>query len=167
MRDVEMLRPCRDSDAPALCGIYNYFVAETVVTFEVEPISARDMAKRVREVTATLPWLVWEEHGRVTGYAYAAPWHQRCAYRLSVESTIYLADGASGRGIGTRLYRALLDELTARGMHCVVAGIALPNGPSVALHEKLGFSKIGHFREVGRKFERWIDVGYWQLLLPA
>lgn len=160
-----MLRVCRESDAGRLCDIYNYFIRETVITFEEAPISAVDMAARIRDVTKNCPWLVYEHSGVVVGYAYASSWHKRCAYRASVESTIYLDAAHCGRGIGTELYRALLCDLADRGMHCVVGAIALPNPGSVALHEKLGFAKVGHLREVGRKFGAWVDVGYWQLLI--
>jgi len=163
-----MVRSCRETDALRICEIYNYFVADTVVTFEESAVSEGDMLERIRKVTSALPWLVCEDRGTVAGYAYAAPWHTRSAYRFSVESSIYLDRECRGRGIGTRLYSALLEELRARGVHCVIGGIALPNAASVALHEKLGFRKAGHVREVGWKLGRWVDVGYWQLLLgPA
>ena len=159
------VRACQESDAARICEIYNHFVLNTVVTFEEVPVSEDDILERMRKVRATLPWLVAEQQGAVVGYAYAAAWHARSAYRHSVESTIYLMPDACGRGVGTRLYSALLDELKARGLHCVIGGIALPNPASVALHEKLGFAKVGHLTEVGRKFGRWIDVGYWETLL--
>ena len=89
----------------------------------------------------------------------------RSAYRRSVESTIYLDDDCAGQGLGTTLYSALLDILVDQQVHCVLAGIALPNPGSVALHEKLGFEKVAHLAEVGNKFDRWVDVGYWQRLL--
>jgi len=84
---------------------------------------------------------------------------------FSVESTVYVAASHEGRGIGTALYTALLADLRARGMHMVVGGIALPNDGSVKLHEKFGFKKVAHFEHAGTKFDRWIDVGYWQLFL--
>jgi L-amino acid N-acyltransferase YncA len=159
------VRGCRESDASRIGEIYNHFVRNTIVTFEEAPVSEDEILERIRKVTTRLPWLVWEEHGSVVGYAYAAAWHTRSAYRYSVESTIYLAPDACGRGFGTRLYAELLEELKGRSIRCVIGGIALPNPASVALHEKLGFSKVGHLTDVGRKFDRWIDVGYWQLLL--
>jgi len=99
------------------------------------------------------------------GYCYASKWKGRCAYRYSVESTVYLSPDATGKGIGSKLYGTLLAELRQRQFHTVIGGIALPNPASVALHEKLGFEKVAQFRQVGNKFGRWIDVGYWQLLL--
>jgi L-amino acid N-acyltransferase YncA len=117
--------------------------------------------------TASLPYLVAEEGGVVAGYAYATPWRARRAYRSSVETSVYVQDGRHACGTGTALYRAVLAQLTRDGYHLVIAGIAQPNNASVALHEKLGFEKVAHFREVGCKFGQWVDVAYWQLILKA
>jgi phosphinothricin acetyltransferase len=160
-----MIRACTAADAAAICAIYNVYVRETVITFEEEPVSAGEMARRIEEVTARLPWLVAEESGAVVGYAYATPWKARSAYRFSVESTVYVARGHLGRRVGTDLYRELLAALRTLGVHVAVGGIALPNPASIALHEKLGFKKIGRFVEIGRKLDRWVDVGYWELIL--
>ena len=160
-----MLRNCMPSDAAQLCEIYNHYVRETVVTFEESPVDVAEMAHRVAEVTKQLPWLVWDIDGAICGYAYAAPWKARAAYRYSVESSIYLAPHATGRGYGSKLYTALIAELRQRGLHSVVGGAALPNPASVSLHEKLGFRKIAEFSQVGFKFGRWVDVAYWQLIL--
>jgi L-amino acid N-acyltransferase YncA len=160
-----MLRHCTPADAAQICDIYNYYVRETVVTFEESPVLEMDMARRIADITPRLPWLVWEMDGGILGYAYATPWKVRAAYRHSVESSIYLAQQATGRGLGSRLYTALIADLRQRGLHCVIGGAALPNPASVALHEKLGFSKVAEFREVGFKFGRWLDVAYWELML--
>jgi phosphinothricin acetyltransferase len=160
-----MIRPCLASDAARICEIYNHYVRETVITFEEEPVSEREMAERIRDVSARWPWLVAEDAGAVVGYAYATAWKTRSAYRFAVESTVYLAPNFTGRGIGTQLYRALIAAAGERGAHCVIGGAALPNPASVALHERLGFRKIAHFGEVGWKLGRWVDVGYWELIL--
>jgi phosphinothricin acetyltransferase len=160
-----MIRPCAAADAETVASIYNHYVRETVVTFEEAPLSAPDMERRIDDVTARFPWLVWEENSVVVGYAYGSPWKQRSAYRFSVETTIYMAPSHTGRGIGTALYRSLLADVRALRFHCAVGCIALPNPASIALHENLGFEEIGRFREVGRKFDRWVDVGYWELIL--
>jgi phosphinothricin acetyltransferase len=160
-----MIRACRLADAAQICEIYNHHVLNTVVTFEEIPVSVEEMARRIGAVTEKWPWFVWEEQGAIAGYAYAGMWKERSAYRFSVESTVYVAENRVRRGIGAALYRALLPELKVRGAHYVIGGIALPNDASVALHEKLGFEKIGHFREVGFKHGRWVDVAYWQLVL--
>jgi L-amino acid N-acyltransferase YncA len=158
-----MIREARPEDAEAMCRIYNHYVINTIITFEEEPISLKEMKDRIVKVTRTLPWLVWEENGTVNGYAYASNWKTRSAYRFSVESTIYLHPDVIGRGLGRKLYASLLSELRSRFLHCVIGVIALPNESSVALHERLGFQKVAHFKEVGWKFNHWIDVGCWQL----
>lgn len=160
------IRDAGPGDAAAIAAIYNHYVTDSVVTFETEPVPADDIAGRVAETSALgLPWLVAESGGRIAGFAYASKWKGRCAYRYAVESTIYIAADARGHGLGEPLYAALLERIRDASMHAVIAGIALPNEASVHLHEKLGFRKIGHFEEVGYKFDRWVDVGYWQLLL--
>ncbi|GLH74342.1 N-acetyltransferase [Geothrix limicola] len=160
-----MIRPVTLEDAPALADIYNPYIRDTTITFEEVPVTAADMAARITQVTETYPWLVWEEGGRVLGYTYSSVWRSRAAYRHSTETAIYFAMGQGGQGRGTALYQALLEELRRRGFHLVLGGLALPNEASVRLHEKLGFRKSGHMREAGRKFDRWIDVGFWELLL--
>jgi L-amino acid N-acyltransferase YncA len=162
--DTTMIRPATSDDAQAIAAIYNYYIDNTQVTFETEAVTAPEMSRRIGE-TAPLPWLVAEGPSGVIGYAYASKWRTRHAYRFSVETTVYLRQDASGRGIGSRLYGVLLDDVRARGVHTAIGGIALPNQASVALHEKLGFVECARFNEVGFKFDRWVDVGYWQLLL--
>lgn len=160
------MRPATAIDAAALARIYNYYVLNTVITFEEEPVSAATMATRVAEVqSASLPWLVAEVDGVVVGYTYASKWKVRSAYRYSVETTIYLEQGREGQGLGTRLYSELLRILREQGIHAAIGGAALPNEASVALHEKLGFERVATFRQVGFKFQQWVDVAYWQILL--
>jgi len=160
------VRSASAADADTLARIYNYYVENTVITFEEEAVSSDAMAARVAEVQGlSLPWLVAEVDEKVIGYAYANKWKVRSAYRHSVETTIYLEHGLEGRGVGKTLYAALLPPLRARGIHAVIGGAALPNEASVALHEKLGFDHVATFREVGFKQGRWVDVAYWQLVL--
>ena len=157
------LRSAAPADAAAICAIYNPYVTATAITFEEEAVSAPDMAQRIADVQAAgLPWLVLEVDGKIAGYAYATKWRVRPAYQHSVESTIYLDGAFAGRGLGRTLYADLLEELKKRGLHMVIGGIALPNDSSVGLHEAFGFRKAAHFTEVGMKFGRWIDVGYWE-----
>lgn len=160
------IRMATVEDAAAIAAIYNPYVADTCITFETEPVQAAGMAARITEVLdAGLPWLLAEDAAGAAGFAYASKWKGRCAYRFSVESTVYLHRGHTGRGIGRALYGRLLEEIRARRMHAVIGGIALPNAASVALHERLGFRKVAHFEQVGYKQDRWVDVGYWQLLI--
>jgi phosphinothricin acetyltransferase len=160
------VRAATPVDAAAICAIYNPYVTTTAITFEEDAVAVPDMAQRIADVDAAgLPWLVAEAGGKVVGYAYATRWRVRPAYRFSVESTVYVDHTLTGQGVGRALYDVLLDELRRRGLHVVIGGIALPNEGSVGLHEKLGFEKVAHFAEVGMKFGRWIDVGYWALRL--
>src|SRR5438874_13533568 len=161
-----VIRPATVADAAAVAGIYNHYVRETVVTFEEDEVPASEIARRIREVeSVSLPWLIAERDARVVGYAYAAKWHSRSAYRFSAEMTVYLDASHTGTGVGSRLYAQLFPILRARGIHAVVAGIALPHESSVVVQERLGLTKLAHFKEVGFKLNRWIDVGYWQRTL--
>jgi len=161
-----MIRPVKQQDAQALADIYNHYVKNTVITFEEDCINNNEMIKRIEKITnLDLPWLVIEENDVLLGYAYATPWKARSAYRFSVEATVYLTPKEQGKGLGTDLYQALISELKQKSIHSVLGGITLPNPASVALHEKLGMTKVAHFHQVGRKFDQWLDTGYWQLTL--
>ena len=164
--ETTLIRPATAVDAEPIAGIYNHYVLHSIVTFEEEAVSVTDMAGRIADIESDgLPWVVAERGGQVVGYAYASKWKGRCAYRFSVEITVYLAPGLGAQGIGSRLYGALLARLKEKGLHAVIGGIALPNPGSIALHEKFGMTQVAHFKEVGFKFGQWIDVGYWQGLL--
>jgi L-amino acid N-acyltransferase YncA len=160
-----MIRSAITADAAAICAIYNHYVLQTTITFEESPVTPEEMESRIGETLEALPWLVWEDGATIHGFAYASKWKGRCAYRHSAEMTVYLDPKSVGQGIGSRLYEALLVDLRKRNFHAAIGGIALPNATSIALHERLGFRKVAHFEQVGWKFGRWIDVGYWQLLL--
>jgi phosphinothricin acetyltransferase len=159
------LRDAVAADADAIAGIYNHYVATSVISMETDPVGAADMAGRIAEVQAAgLPWLVLVADGRVCGYSYASKWRSRPGYRHAVETSVYVDAALRGRGYGLTLYRALLERLEGR-FHTVIGGIALPNAASIALHERLGFRQVACFHEVGHKFGAWVDVGYWQLTL--
>ena len=158
-----VIRGAVAGDASGIVAIYNHYVLKTVITFEEVAISTPEMARRIKEAhSASLPWLVAERQTKIVGYAYATKWRVRPAYRFSTEVTVYVDPHCPRLGIGSRLYEELLPSLQQRGIHSVMGGIALPNEASVAFHEKFGFSKVAHFKEVGFKFNKWIDVGYWQ-----
>jgi len=160
------IRPATVADAWAIAAIYNHFIRNTVVTFEESPVSTLAMEERMAAVrTVGLPWLVAESRDGIIGYAYASRFHPRSAYRFCAETSVYLASGREGHGIGTRLYSDLLSTLKAQQIRTAVGLIALPNAPSVTLHEKLGFQHTGTLTGVGFKLGRWVDVGYWQKLL--
>ena len=156
------IREASPADGAALAAIYAPYVENTAISFEEAAPGADAMAMRIADQHADLPWLVAEAGGDILGYAYAAPYHPRAAYRYTIETTVYVGDAARGRGIGRDLYRALLERLDGGGLHMAVALIALPNPASVALHAATGFSSAGILREVGFKFGAWHDVGFWQ-----
>lgn len=160
------IRSVATHDLERMAAIYNHYIRHTAISFEEVEVTIDQMAERVDAVTSSsLPWLVAERSGHVVGYAYAGKFHQRSAYRFTVEATVYLAHDMPGNGIGTQLYSELFARLERQDIHSIIGIIALPNQPSVALHEKFGFRKIGHFSEVGFKFNTWHDVGYWQVVL--
>jgi len=154
---------CKQSHYQQLADIYNYYIENTVISFEEDVLDAATFGARVEEYTKKYPWLVGEVDKQVVGYAYATKWQGRSAYRDTAEISIYLHQGHVGKGYGKPLYKAVLDKLRAQGCHVIVAGIALPNDASVKLQEHFGFEKVAHFKEVGFKHNEWIDVGYWQL----
>lgn len=160
-----MIRTVNLEDAQEIAKIYNYYVLNSCVTFEEMAVSAEEMRRRIEAGYLNFPWLVFEKDNAVLGYAYATMWKPRSAYKHTVESTVYLKKEATKNGIGSMLYAALIGQLTDLGFHAVIGGISLPNDASIALHEKFGFEKIAQFKEVGYKFNKWIDVGYWELLI--
>jgi phosphinothricin acetyltransferase len=166
-RKRTFVRAAGPEDAEAVATIYNHYVTQTVVTFEEEVVSPSEISRRIGEVHAdSLPWLVAERRdGLVVGYAYATRWRPRRGYRFSAEVTVYVHPDHGARGIGSALYSQLLSEVRDRGIHAAIGGIALPNDASIRLHEKFDFKKVAHFEAVGFKFNRWIDVGYWQRVL--
>lgn len=167
MIDPMQIRSVELDDAQDLCAIYNPYITDTAITFEETPIDPSEMKRRIVRVREeSLPWLCATINHKLAGYAYAALWRERSAYRFTVESTIYLSPEYTGRGLGKNLYSVLLERIRTAGKRNVIAVITLPNPASIALHENLGFIKTAHFPEVGFKFNRWLDVGYWQLSFP-
>ena len=160
-----MIREVTSDDVQQICEIYNYYVDNTIVTFEENTVSFDKMKKRINDIKSNFPYYVYVKNEDVIGYVCAKNWKGRGAYRYTVESTVYLNHKNLGKGIGTILYTKLLDELKKKKIHVVMAGIALPNDKSQHLHEKFGFKKVAHLTEVGYKFNKWIDVGYWELIL--
>jgi L-amino acid N-acyltransferase YncA len=162
-----MIRAARGEDAASICVIYNWYVANTTITFEEQPVTEAEMQRRIASANEHRPWFVLEEAGRIQGYAYASEWKPRTAYRYTVETTVYLDQQRQKNGMGTLLYQHLIAALEKTPVQALIAGIALPNAASIALHEKVGFKKVGHFSRVGWKFAQWVDVGYWQLRLDS
>jgi len=158
-----MIRNVSHTDAPAIAEIYNHYIRETIFTFEEIKVDAKEIEKRIKNITVHYPWIVYEQDGEILGYAYGGEWRTRSAYRFVAESAVYLRHNLPSKGIGSQLYAELLQRLKAQGIHSVMGVLGLPNEPSIRLHEKFGFKKAAHFAEVGYKFGKWVDVGYWQL----
>ena len=150
-------------DAAAIASLYAPYVSATAVSFETEPPDAAAMRGRIESNGDLYPWFVaCGEDEAILGYAYACAFRARKAYRFSVETTVYVADGAHRRGIGGTLYARLLPLLEAQGFTQAIAAITLPNEGSVRLHEAHGFSQAGVYRQVGWKLGEWRSVGLWQ-----
>ena len=160
-----LIRNAHINDAKQLVDIYNYYVLNSIVTFDDIPFDTNAFEDRIRAVSSKFPFFVFEDNGEILGYAYANTWRLKHAYKHTVESTIYLKHTATGKQIGTKLYTHLLDELKKQNYHSVIGGISLPNEENVLFHEKLGFKKVAHFNEAGLKFNNWVDVAFWQLTL--
>ncbi|OCW94986.1 phosphinothricin acetyltransferase [Macellibacteroides sp. HH-ZS] len=152
-------------DANSICHIYNHYVLNTTVTFETSAITLEEMEKRIIDTTSIYPYLVYEHEGNVIGYCYVSSWKNRCAYNSTAESSVYLHKDFTRQGIGSKLYEALFKKLDKGSLHAIIAGVALPNEGSTRLHERFGFEKVAHFKQTGHKFNQWIDVAYWEIIL--
>lgn len=162
------IRPATLADAQAIADIYNPYIRDTTITFEYDSVTAEDMAARIGKTQKTFDWLVLEDDaGKLLGYAYYGKFRERKAYDGTVETSIYFDKTAIGKGYGRVLYTALLEAIRVRGFREVIGCLALPNEPSIALHEKMGFAKVGYFPGTGYKFGRYVDVGFWQLSLQV
>jgi phosphinothricin acetyltransferase len=163
-----LIREIVESDIEQIVAIYNHYVESTSVSFEESPVSSVTLKERVDFVISLgLPWLVAETDGYIEGYAYAGQWNKRSAYKYTVEPSIYVAPDNTGKGVGKALYTKLLASLKSKNIKNAIGVIALPNPSSIALHEIMGFKKVGEFERIGMKFGQEVSVGYWQLNLDA
>lgn len=155
-----LIRAATGADLPRITEIYNHYVVNTPITFDLEPVSAEQREPWFREHTEGGRNRLFVAHhdGVVAGYAGTARFRAKAAYDTTVDATIYCAREATGRGIGTMLYRALFEALRSEDINRIVAGITLPNDASVALHRRFGFTPLGTYSEIGRKFGRYWDV---------
>jgi len=160
------IRFVRKDDAKSIIEIYNYYVLNTEISFEEKAVSEEEMGKRIEEKIKMFPWIVYEENGMLLGYAYVGKWKERSAYRHTVEDTIYVKESERGKGIGQKLFEGIMEEIYKnKDVHVIMGVIALPNRSSVQIHERNGFIKAAHFKEVGYKNNKWINVGYWEKVI--
>jgi L-amino acid N-acyltransferase YncA len=160
-----VIRDAAEADAERCTTIYAPYVLETAISFESEPPTAEEMARRIAEAQRAHAWLVLEDDGEVVGYAYGVAFMSRAAYQWATAVSVYLATGRRRTGGGRALYEALFERLAARGHRTALAGIALPNEASTGLHRALGFEQVGTYRRVGWKHGRWHDVAWYQRAL--
>jgi L-amino acid N-acyltransferase YncA len=165
--DDGVIRDATALDAAACAAIYAPYVTDTAITFESEPPPSAEMAQRIETSARTHAWLVLEEDGRVVGYAYGHPMHERAAYRWSCEVSVYLEVGRRRTGAGRALYEVLLARLAERGYRVAFAGMTLPNDASVGLHRAMGFERVGVTRRIGWKHGAWHDVAWAQRPIGA
>jgi len=159
------IRLIREADVTAVWNIYNYYVENTIISFEYEKPGLEEYAQRISINTEKYPWLVCLCDNKVIGFAYGTTHRYRTAYQWSPESTIYLHPDFHTKGIGRILYETLFSLLKVQGYYNVFAGVALPNEKSVSFHQALGFEDIGVFKKVGYKHGNWHDTHWFQLNL--
>ena len=160
-----LVRDALPTDARALLDIYRPFVSDTAVSFELEPPTLTEFEARIASAQSRWAWLVAEQAGEVAGYAYASSFRTRAAYRWTVETSAYVHPSHRGRGVAGALYRRLFEVLEDKGYCNAYAGIALPNEPSIAFHQSLGFKAVGVFHRGGWKFGKWHDISWWEVQL--
>lgn len=160
-----LIRGVSPGDFEAVAALTNHFILKTSIHFGTEPVTAAELRGSWEKSQSRYPFLVIESNGRFAGYAKAGVWRERAAYAWTPETGIYLEEHARGSGLGVRLYSALIQELQRRGFQSAVAGITLPNAPSVRLHERCGFVHVGTVTRAGFKVGQWYDVGFWQVML--
>jgi phosphinothricin acetyltransferase len=159
------VRDASESDGSACAVIYAPYVTDTAITFETDPPSGQEMARRIAAASQRHAWLVIEEEGRVVGYAYAGAFNRRAAYRWACEVSVYVELGRRRTGTGRALYEVLLPRLVERGFRTAAAGMTLPNDASVGLHRAMGFEPVGVYRRIGFKHGAWHDVAWTQRFL--
>ena len=162
--NLSVVRDAVLEDLPALTAIYNHYIVQTPITFDLRTYEPGERRAWFDEhgSSGRHRLLVAENDGQVVGYASASRWRPKAAYDTTVESSVYCRKGATGCGIGTQLYEALFAAIADLDVHRIVAGVTLPNPASVALHQRFGFRRVGVFTEAGRKFDKYWDVAWFQ-----
>ena len=159
------VRAATVADLPGAAAIYDEQVRTGISTFDLEPPPVSYWQHHLESTEPGDHFLVADDDGGIVGFAYSSTYRPRPAYHLTRETSVYLSDAARGQGLGRRMYDDLLGRVRADGIHVALALVALPNPASIALHEACGFDHVGTMREVGRKFDRWLDTAWYQLVL--
>ena len=160
-----MIRKVHLQDAKAITDIYNEYVINSTATFDTQPLEIEEMQSRIIQLSANCPYFVYETDGVVAGYCYAHPWKEKAAYKFTLETTVYISPQYIGKGIGKQLMQSLIEECRKKGYHALIACITEGNEISNLLHAKLGFKQVSHFEKVGLKFDRWLGVVDYELIL--
>lgn len=158
-----MIRNVRIEDSKEIVDIYNHYILNTCVTFEMEKLTPKDMEERIKNKIGKEPWIVYEEDNKVIGYAYVGEWRSKAAFNFTKEVSVYLSIDEKSKGLGTKLMAELIKVCKEYGIHTLISVVTVPNDISEGLHKKFGFKKAGYFEEVGFKQEKWLDVAFWQL----
>ncbi len=163
--DIIIRRVDPERDAQAIVDIYNYYIEQTTVTLELEPITRAEMLRRINNFSSTHPYIVAEADNQVVGYAYAHQWKERAGYFYTYETTIYFRHDATGRGCGRRMLGELVRLCKEQGAHVLIACTTSENEVSKAFHRREGFEHVAHYDEVGRKFGRWVGIDNFEMKL--
>ena len=159
------IRPTEPRDFEPIADLVNHYILNTTVHFAYEPIPASDYHQAWLNTKHRFPWLTAELDNQFAGYAKATTWRERTAYDNTAEVAVYVSRDHHRRGVARALYTELLNQLRHRGFHTAIAGLTLPNDPSIKLHESMGFEYVATYKQVGRKFDQWHDVAFYQLML--
>lgn len=163
-----MIREAKLSDAENIVNIYNYYIKETTITFEIDELTSKDMEKRIENTfNSGYPFIVYEENGQLRGYAYVRKWRERASYKNTLETSVYVDKNMKNNGIGKKLYSELIKECEKIGVHVLIGVLSETNFASKKFHENIGFKKTGHFKEVANKFNQFIGVEFWSLILKS
>lgn len=166
MNSMIKIRPVEYSDAETITEIYNHYITNTTVSFETEPLTISEMSCRIKEISTQYPYFVAEQEGRVVGYCYVHQWKEREAYSHTFEVTIYLAPQSKGQGIGSIMLRHLIEVCkTMKSCHALISCITEENKESIEFHKHMGFEIVSHFKDVGYKFDRWLNVVDMEMLI--
>jgi len=160
-----MIRPFKINDTQQLLDIYNYYVLNSVATFDIEPLTFDFFSKKINRINKDYPFIVFEAKNEILGFAYGSRFRPKPAYNKTAEVTVYVKYDNHGKQIGSKLYKALITLLKQSHYHILLGVLTLPNEASVKLHEKFGFKQVANLEQVGFKFDKWHDVGFWQLVL--